>query len=612
MTQQDRQFTERANVWAFLRRLLRYATAHRRWFIAFLCTIICVGICDAIYPLIWKLYLDNYIVPQVQQHIAQHQAGDTPIINPMWLLSYGAMFLLNGTIQAICVYFFVKYAGFIQERVMYDLRRQMFVKLQSLSFSFFDKSAQGWLLSRLTSDTERVTELISWGLLECTWGLTMITACMSAMFFYNWKLALIVATTIPILVLLSFKISTVILLFSRQARKINSEITATYTEHVSGVETNKITAQEKRVSTEFSYLTNTLRSASFRSSFYTALYMPLVIFVGAVGGGIVLYVGGQMTLDAQGALTVGTLAAFFNYATQVFWPILDIAKFYGSTQHSLSAGERIFSLLDEQPSIVDRPNASDFDTIKGAITFEKVSFAYTRNKAVLHDINLHITAGTSVALVGATGGGKSTITNLVCRFYEPTEGIIKIDGEDYLNKTVHSLRNQLGVVLQTPHLFAGTVRNNIRYGRIDATDAEIVAALNLVGATQFVQRLDDEVGEAGGYLSMGERQLLSFARAILKQPRILIMDEATSAIDTLTEATIQKGIAAMLEGRTSLIIAHRLSTIEHCDRILVVKNGAIIEDGNHQTLLAKHGYYYDLYSKYAQQEFVEHYHSNET
>lgn len=604
MTQkiQDQQFTDKRALLPFFKRLLAYATKQKRWFRLFMFTIIMVGIFDAIYPLIWRYYLDEAIIPLLKQYAPLLQKGITPTVDVWQIAGFASLFILTGSMQVVGVYFFVKYAGYIQEQVMYELRQQMFVRLQQLSFSFFDRSAQGWLLSRITSDTERVTELISWGLLEFTWGITMIIACSSAMLYYDWRLALIVLLTLPLLIALSIKISMLILHYSRQSRHINSEITATFNEHVAGVETNKVTAQEQRVSNNFASLTDRMRASSYKSAFFTALNMPLVIFIGSIAGGIVLYVGGQMAMAIPAGITVGTLAAFFNYATQIFWPILDIASFYGAAQNSLSAGERIFSLIDEQPEITDKPNATDFDTIEGNIQFANLSFAYVPDKPVLHNINLNIKAGTSVALVGATGGGKSSLINLICRFYEPTSGALLIDGVDYLTKTIYSLRTQLGVVLQTPHLFSGTIRDNIKYGRNQATDQEIADALKQVGAEQFITQLDDEVGEGGSRLSMGERQLLSFARAILTNPRILIMDEATSAIDTLTEAVIQRGIAQMVSGRTSLIIAHRLSTIKHCDRILVVKNGAIVEDGTHAQLIKQQSHYYQLYTQYAEQE----------
>ena len=547
-------------------------------------------------------FLDDAITPLVEVYQTSWEKGITP--DPDWsgLWFYGGLFLANGIFQVICVYYFIRFAGFIQESVMYDLRQEIFRKFQNLSFSYYDKSASGWLLSRFTSDTERVVELISWGFLECIWGVTMIIICLSIMFFFNWQLTLIVLLAIPILILISFKIRLLILKYSRQSRKINSELIASFTEHNNGVEVNKITAQEERVSREFRGLSNRMRQSSFKAQYYTAMYLPLVIFIGSAAGGLVLFVGGKMALAIPAGITIGTLAAFFSYATQIFMPILDIARFYAMAQGSMSAGERIFSLFDEPIEVKNKENAEDFGEIKGAIEFDNIRFEYVEDKVVLPKFNLKIAAGQSVALVGATGAGKTTVTNLVCRFYEPTSGTLKIDGQDYLQKTLQSLRSQLGVVLQTPHLFSGTVRDNVKFGRQEATDEDIIAALRLLGAEDFVKRLDEEVGEGGEKLSMGERQLISFARAVLTDPRILIMDEATSSIDTLTEARIQASIDQMIQGRTALIIAHRLSTIKNCDRILVMSQGEIIEDGNHQELMRLKGHYYELYTKQLEKE----------
>ncbi|MFK7907590.1 MAG: ABC transporter ATP-binding protein [Chitinophagales bacterium] len=599
---EDEQFKDVGALLPFLKRIFSYAMSYKSMFRGFIISVVLVAISDAIFPTIWMFFLDDAITPLVEIYQKSWAEGITP--EPDWsgLWLYGGLFLANGIFQVICVYYFIKFAGYIQESVMYDLRKEMFQKLQNLSFSYYDKSASGWLLSRITSDTERVVELISWGFLECIWGVTMITICLSIMFFFNWQLTLIVLIAIPVLVVISVKIRMLILKYSRQARKINSELTASFTEHNNGVQVNKITAQEERVSGEFRTLSNKMRKSSFMAQYYTAMYLPLVIFIGSAAAGMVLFFGGKMALAVPAGITIGTLAAFFSYATQIFIPILDIARFYALAQGSLSAGERIFSLIDEEVTIKDQEGASDFEEIKGQIEFENTRFEYVEGKVVLPNFNLKIEAGKSIALVGATGAGKTTVINLVCRFYEPTSGVLKIDGEDYLTKSLQSLRSQLGIVLQTPHLFSGTVRDNVKFGRQESTDEDIIAALRLLGAEDFVKRLEEEVGEGGEKLSMGERQLISFARAVLTDPRILIMDEATSSIDTLTEARIQASIEQMIQGRTALIIAHRLSTIKNCDRILVMRQGEIIEDGNHQELMRLKGHYYGLYTKQLEKE----------
>lgn len=603
---EDKKFDTKGSLFPFLKRIFTYSLRYKRWFSIFMLAIVTIAISDAIYPLIWLYYLDTAIIP-MSGMVVDAQAKGIPLdkIAIDWgqIYTFIGIFLINGVLQVTCVYFFIRYAGRIEESVMYDLRREMFVRLQQLSFSFYDRSAAGWLLSRISSDTPRVTRLISWSFLECAWGITMIFCCFVAMFWYNWQLASILLLSLPLFWFASDRIRSYILHFSRQGRKLNSETTAAYSEHINGIEVNKITVQEARVSSEFGVLTRDLYHASFYASFYTALYMPVILTIGSIAAVFILYRGGVMTLEQS--MTLGTLSTFFNYALQIFWPIMEISRFYAEAQGSLSAGERIFSLIDEQPEVIDRPNATDFGIIRGDIRFEGVAFHYIAEKPILRDFNLDIKAGQSVALVGATGGGKSTLINLICRFYEPTGGRLMIDGVDYLSRTIFSLRSQLGVVLQTPHLFSGTVRDNIRYGRLDATDEELINSLEQVGASQFISRLDEHLTENGDNLSMGEKQLLSFARALLSNPRILIMDEATASIDTLTEARIQSGIAQMIAGRTAIIVAHRLSTIRRCDRILVVKKGTIIADGTHDSLMRERGYYYDLYTAQLQEQTAQ-------
>ena len=593
----EERFKTKGALFPFLKRLFTYSLRYRKWVILFTAFVLIVAAVEAVFPLVWLNLLDNVVVPLAESYRNSFASGVKPDIDISGITVYGIIFAVMGLVIAASVLSFINYAGRLQEYVMYDIRQELFIKLQELSFSFFDKSAVGWLLSRISSDTVKVSELISWGLIEVIWGIGMIIFCVIAMFLYSWKLAIIVTVTIPILTVVSFKIRMLILKYSRKARRHNSEITASFNEHISGVEVTKSMVQENRVSREFKGLSEKMRMASYKSAYFSAIYFPLVIFMGSTAAAFVIFYGGNMAIQLPPEITVGLLAAFFGYATVMFEPIMDISRFYAQAQNSISAGERIFSLLDTRPAIVDSENADDFGRIKGNIEFDNVSFHYETGKPVLKNLNLKIDAGESIALVGETGGGKSTIINLICRFYEPTGGAVKIDGIDYKSKTMQSLRSQLGVVLQTPHLFSGTVKENIKYGRGEAADEEIVGALKLVGAEDFIERLDEEVGEGGENLSMGEKQLVSFARAVLADPRIFIMDEATSSVDTITEANIQRGITGMMKGRTSIIIAHRLSTIKHCDRILVVHKGKIIEDGSHHELMVKKGYYYNLYTR---------------
>jgi ATP-binding cassette, subfamily B, bacterial len=344
--------------------------------------------------------------------------------------------------------------------------------------------------------------------------------------------------------------------------------------------------------------------SSYRAGRLSAMFLPAVQLISSFAiGGIVLYGGGQVEI---GAMTIGGIQAFVSYVTFMMWPIQDMARVYASMQHAIASAERSFSLLDTPPEIVNRTGAVDPGTISGDIEFEHVTFYYEKSKPVLSDFNLRVQRGDMVALVGQTGSGKSTIVNLLCRFYEPKEGVIRINGRDYTELTLEAIQSRIGVVLQTPHLFSGTIRENIRYGRLDASDEEVEAAAKLGGAHDFIVELekgyDEEVGEGGILLSVGQKQLISLARAVLAQPEILVMDEATSSVDTITEDLIQRGMEKVMEGRTSFVIAHRLSTIKRADRILVIESGEIIESGNHGELMRARGHYYDLYTRQFRRE----------
>ncbi len=593
----DKEFNQKGALMPFLKRIFQYAMRQKRWVYAFGFWVIMVAVADAAFPIALKMMLDDALIPELENIKNAMEQGIPYTADYSGVYCYVGLFALISLLQVVGVYFFILYTGRVQEYVLYDLRKEMFEKLQKLSFSYYDKSASGWLLTRLTSDTDRVAEVIAWGLLDFLWGCAMIVFCTGALFYFSWKLALIVLISIPIMLVVSVKIRMLVLQYSREARKLNSDITASYSEHINGISVIKSTAKEAQVTTGFKALSGRMRKSSYKASYFTAMYFPVVIFIGTATAAFVVFYGSQMAIALPPLITVGVLAASFDYTLKIFFPIVDISMFYARAQGSLSAGERIFSLLDEKIDIFDTEGVTDFESIKGQVQFDNVEFYYKKGHPVLPNFNLTIEAGQSIALVGATGEGKSTITNLVSRFYEPVGGRVLIDGEDYKTKSLKSLRSQLGIVLQTPHLFSGTIADNIRYSKREATMEEIHKALNLVGAEEFIPRLEEEVGEDGDNLSMGEKQLVSFARAVLADPRIFIMDEATSSIDTLTEAKIQKGIEAMLQGRTAIIIAHRLSTIKNCDRILVIQKGEIAEDGSHYELMKQKGKYYQLYTK---------------
>lgn len=587
--------TPTISLYQFLKRVIRYALHYKRWVYIFIGFIAFVGLLEALFPLVSKSLLDTIVAPQVLAQAEARAAGKSYTWNLAGVWAHAIAFGTIIIIYALSIAIFIHYTGKVQEYVLADLRRDMFIKLQYLPFSYFDKSSTGWLLSRFTTDVDRVATLISWGLIEGVWGISNMIACLIILMYFKWQLGLVVLLSIPLMLLVSVRLRLSVLKYSRETRRINADLTAQFTEHLNGVILNKATGQEERATQNFSGTTRLMRRASFKAGFYTALYLPVVAGAGALAVLIVFLWGGKMALDNM--ISIGTLWMAFNYAAQIFFPIMDLTTFYAEAQSSLSAGERIFNLLDEPITLTDAPDATDFARVKGDIKFKDISFYYEKENPVLHNFNLRIPAGQSVALVGATGEGKTTITSLIARFYEPQEGTISIDGEAINTKTLRSLRQNIAMVLQNPHLFNGSIRDNLRYGRPEATDEELRQALKAAGAERFAEHLDDIVGEGGSRLSLGERQLVSFARAMLTDASILIMDEATSSIDTPTEAHIQAGIRQLLAGRTALIIAHRLSTIEHCDRILVIQKGGIIEDGTHAELLALKGKYYDLHSR---------------
>ena len=523
-----------------------------------------------------------------------------------------ATFGITIVVQSVGVFGLIFLAGILGEQIQYDLRRKMFNRLQELSFSYFDRTPVGWIMSRVTSDSERIAELVTWGLLDVTWAVVSIGTSVTFMLIINWKLGLAVFAIVPALVVLAAQFRKKIIVEFRKARKINSKMTGAYNENILGVRVVKALCREEENLREFGELSGEMYRASYRAAWLSALFLPTVQLVSAVAlGGIVWYGGVQAQV---GGVTIGGIQAFIGYVTFMLWPVQDLARVYAGMQHAIASAERAFSLVDAVPEVADRPGAIDGNTIRGDIRFEHVDFWYETEKPVLTDFGLTVKQGETIALVGPTGGGKTTIVNLLCRFYEPTKGRIYICDRDYTSMSLHAIHSRLGVVLQTPHLFSGTVRENILYGRLDANDEEVELAAKSSGAHDFILTLehgyDEQVGEGGSLLSVGQKQLVSLARAILARPEIFIMDEATSSVDTLTEALIQKGMESLMSERTSFIIAHRLSTIKRADRILVIQDGRITEMGSHAELLRAGNHYYHLYTQQFRRELRMDYHAS--
>ncbi|MBW6466065.1 MAG: ABC transporter ATP-binding protein/permease [Brevefilum sp.] len=518
---------------------------------------------------------------------------------------YGGVMLL----QAGFAFGFIYLTGVLGERVRYDMRKSMFTHLQQLSLSYFSQTPVGWIMARLTSDTERLADLMTWGLLDVTWATINIGTAAVFMFIINPNLALIVLATLPIMIVVAFRFRIRILHHYRRSRKMNSKITGAFNEGITGVRVIKALAREDDNLKEFGELTDGMYEASYRAAWLSALFLPTVQVISAIGLGIVLWRGGMQV--QVGIMTIGGIQAFVSYMTFIMWPIQDMARVYAQMQNAVASAERIFNLIDTEPDVKNRPRTVKTETIAGEIRFDNVHFHYEADDPVIKGLNFHVRQGEMVALVGPTGGGKTTIVNLLCRFYEPTQGTIYFNGVDYQDMKLQDIQSRIGMVLQTPHLFSGSIRENIRYGKLNATDEETEAAAKMAGAHDFIMQFEkgyeQDVGEGGNLLSVGQKQLISIARAILAQPELFIMDEATSSVDTLTEALIQRGMDRLMEGRTSFVIAHRLSTIKRADKIIVIEDGQMQEMGTHRELINQKGKYYNLYTRQFRQELEAQY-----
>lgn len=590
---EEQEYTKpfQLKVWA---KMLPFFKPYKKYFfITFTLNILLAGV-DVLVPLFQSYAIDHFIVPDTLKGI---QA---------FAFAYVAVIVA----QTVSVYLSVHAATTIEMNIGKDLKWAQFKHLQTLSFSYYNTTPVGYIHARVMSDTLRIAGMIAWGLVDMFWALIYVAGVFVIMFTLNAHLAFLLLLIVPCIAVLTVFFQNKILHWNRKVRKINSQITNAYNEGITGVKTSKSMVIEKDNEKAFYKITEDMRHAGCRAAKLNAIFIPTILFFSSVASALVLYRGGYMVQEKL--LQLGTLSVFISYAVVIFEPIQQLARLLADLISCQANIERVMDLLGQEPNVTDseavkekygdnfHPKKENWEKIKGDIVFEDVSFMYPDGKEyVLEHFNLHVPAGMNVAIVGETGAGKSTLVNLAGRFFEPTSGRILIDGVDYRERSQLWLHSQIGYVLQNPHLFSGTVRENIRYGRLDATDEEIVQAAKSVSADIVAEKLekgyDSDVGESGGRLSTGEKQLISFARAILADPAIFVLDEATSSIDTGTEQLIQKATKKLLKGHTSFVIAHRLSTIRSADLILVVKDGKIIEQGTHKELLAEKGYYHDLY-----------------
>ncbi len=584
---------------ALWRKMLRFALPHRAKIFAVMGLGAGVSAFDMCLP-----FLTGRIVDAVTERGASAELRN-------YILIYAAVILGF----SVCIFTFIAVAGRITVAISYDIRQTCFGKLQRLPFSYYDRKAVGWLMARMTSDCSNLSRVMAWSILDLAWGVCAVGGAVLLMSLLAWRLALVVITIAPMLVVISRYFQVRLLKTSRALRKANSQTTAAFNEGIVGVRTSKSMVREERDAEEFSRLTQAMYDHAVRNAIYASLFWPMMLSVCGIGTAMALKFGGVGVMHGQ--LSLGALATFLQLVFFIQFPVQELTNSITQIQGAQASAERIQSLLDEDVQIEDSPAviervrqqaakpASPDVAIDGmdarvhSIEFRDVGFSYKGGQTVLAGFNLFVRAGESIAIVGPTGAGKTTIVGLACRFYEPTSGQILINGVDYRERSLQWLQSNLGMVLQQPYLFSGTVKENIRYGKLTATDEEVVRAAKLTEAHDFIELLkgkyDATVGEGGNQLSTGQKQLISLARAITADPRIFVMDEATSSVDTQTERAIQAAIDRILRDRISFVIAHRLSTIRSASRILVVEEGRIIEDGNHHSLIRRRGHYCDLY-----------------
>ncbi|SFF06892.1 ATP-binding cassette, subfamily B [Paenibacillus catalpae] len=581
---QDDDAIEKPFNWGQMRRLFHYMKPYTRQLIPVIIAMIIGTITRLTIPALIILAIDKAIQPAT---------GD-PSYNKLYLIA-GIMVALF-IIQWASNQYRIKYTNIIGQKVIYDLRHHLFQHIQKLSFRFYDKRPAGSVLVRVTNDVNALQDLFTNGVVNSLMDCVQLAGIVVILLIWNFKLGLAVMITVPIMFLVSSTLRKRIRFAWQDVRKKQSRINSHLNESIQGMKITQAYVQEKENMNFFDNMNAVNVKAWNKASALNQTFGPVIEVTSAIGTFILFWYGSYLIEHRE--ITVGLLVGFANYVGNFWDPINRLGQVYNQLLVAMASSERIFEFIDEEPTVGELEHAKPLASIRGDVQFDNIVFEYEKGRPALHGISINVKAGQSIALVGHTGSGKSTIINLLCRFYDPVQGAVRIDGHDIRNVTLDSLRSQVGLVMQDTFIFAGTIRDNIRYGRLEATDNEIVEAAKAVHAHDFIMSLPDgydtEVEERGNVLSMGQRQLLSFARALLADPRVLILDEATASIDTETELKIQEALKTLLKGRTSFMIAHRLSTIRHADEIIVLDHGRIVEQGNHEQLIKKNGIYNGL------------------
>ncbi len=592
--------------WFGLPRLIPFMKPYKGIVFCMATLVLINGVIDICLPLFQQYAINNFVAQGTLNGLSRF----------IWL--YVGVILMQIIFSMVDAY----QACQIEMYVGRDLKRASFNHLQTLSFSYFNQNSVGYVHARVMSDTNRIGSIVAWGLMDTVWNLSYLLGVIIVMFTINWRMALWVVALTPVITLIAAFFQSKLTMLNRRVREINSRITANFNEGITGAKTTKTLVIEEKMEGDFGKTTLDMKRTSIRTARYRATFISIVMFTASFAMALVLWRGGMLAMTSETLMKIGTLSVFMNYALGLMEPIQTLVRMISELINVQVNIERLTNLLTTRSDVEDRPDVvakygdtfdpktENWEELHGDIEFQDVSFKYPDgDEYILEHFNLKVPQGTNVAIVGETGAGKSTLVNLVCRFFEPTSGRVLIDGRDARDRSQLWLHSNIGYVLQTPHLFSGSILENLRYGKPDATMEEIEAACKAVSADTIIDHMekgyDSDVGEGGDLLSTGGKQLISFARAVLADPRIFVLDEATSSIDTLTEHLIQNAIEHLMKGRTSFVIAHRLSTIRQADIILVVDDGKIIEQGTHEELMKARGHYYNLYTRQFEQESFE-------